>query len=108
MLHQVADAFGDWGIPTADNLLSLHAAFPDLPLIASGGIQHGVHAAKAVAMGAELAGAARPFLLAADHSEQAVAAAVDVFIQQFKTAMFACGCGTVAALRSTPILESIP
>ena len=42
----VAAAFADWGVPTATALAEAHAAAPDLPLIASGGLRDGVDAAR--------------------------------------------------------------
>src|SRR3954453_19452440 len=63
----VAEAFADWGIPTADALTSIRdAGIPDgRKLFASGGIRNGIDIAKALALGADLAGIARPFLKAA-------------------------------------------
>ena len=61
----VAAAFADWGVPTADALVDARDAAPDLPLIASGGLRDGVDAAKALALGAAAAGLARAFLLGA-------------------------------------------
>jgi len=53
--------FENWGIPTADSIMMCRDI---LPLIASGGIRNGIDATKAIALGAEIAGAAYPFLLA--------------------------------------------
>lgn len=107
MLHEVADAFNNWGIPTADALLSLREAYPKLPIIASGGIRNGVDAAKSIALGADLAGAARPFLLASSQDEYSASQAVEIFLQQLRTAMFVSGCSSLNELRSKPVVESI-
>ncbi|MCY7559551.1 type 2 isopentenyl-diphosphate Delta-isomerase [Paenibacillus macerans] len=51
-----AEAFADWGIPTAECIREVRAAVPDAALIGSGGLNTGVDAAKALALGADLAG----------------------------------------------------
>ncbi|MGB2000757.1 MAG: type 2 isopentenyl-diphosphate Delta-isomerase [Candidatus Puniceispirillaceae bacterium] len=58
------DPFLDWGLPTVDALRSVRAACPDGRLIASGGIRHGLDAAKALWLGAALASMAGPVLRA--------------------------------------------
>jgi len=63
--------FAGWGIPTAKALIQVHAALPDIPLIASGGLRSGIDLAKVLALGADLGGLAGPFLKAADVSAQA-------------------------------------
>ncbi len=54
----VARSFASWGIPTADALRDVRACCPDIPLIASGGIKDGITAAKAIRLGADVAGIA--------------------------------------------------
>jgi len=61
----LAAAFSDWGLTTAEALGHAVAAAPGLPVIASGGLRDGVDCAKCLALGAVLAGMARPLLLAA-------------------------------------------
>ncbi len=72
---------------------------PDVPLVASGGIRDGVQVAKALALGADLAGLALPFLRAADESDAAVAALIDELVTALRIAVFASGARTVAGLR---------
>jgi isopentenyl-diphosphate delta-isomerase len=87
----LAEAFADWGVPTAEAVAAAHAAAPDLTLIASGGVLDGVDAAKCLALGADAAGMARPLLLAAraDRASEALAEAV----HQLRIAVWACGAG---------------
>ncbi|MBA2513154.1 MAG: type 2 isopentenyl-diphosphate Delta-isomerase [Solirubrobacterales bacterium] len=87
---ELAAAFADWGVPTADALIDAsRAAGPELPIIASGGLQDGVDIARCLALGARAAGLARPFLVAAqaDRAGEAVA----TVISQLRIATWAAG-----------------
>jgi len=97
--ERIAEAFGDWGYATPRATAALRAALPRLPLIASGGIRDGVQVAKALAVGADLAGLALPFLRAADESDAAVAALIAELVTALRIALFATGSRTVADLR---------
>ncbi len=97
--ERIAEAFGDWGYPTPRATAALRAALPEVPLVASGGIRDGVQVAKALALGADLAGLALPFLRAADESDAAVAALIDELVAGLRIAMFATASRRVADLR---------
>jgi isopentenyl-diphosphate delta-isomerase len=101
--RQVAAAFVDWGIPTAESLLMARRGAPDLPILASGGIRDGIQMAKAVALGAAACGVAGAFLHAANASTAAVADLIAVLVTQFRVAMFAVGAADIAALGRIPI-----
>jgi len=103
--RQVAAAFADWGIPTADSLLMARRGAPALPIIASGGMRDGIQMAKAVALGAAACGVAGPFLHAANTSTAAVMELTAVLVTQLRVAMFAAGAADVQALQHTPIRE---
>jgi isopentenyl-diphosphate Delta-isomerase len=99
---EAADAFDDWGIPTAECIVDVRKNVPDTFLIASGGLQTGVDAAKAIALGADLAGFARPLL------EPAVSSTPEEIIRrmerielELKIAMFGIGVKAVEELRGT-------
>ena len=102
----LAAAFADWGIPTADAVVDLRAALPDIPLIASGGIRDGVDAAKAIRLGADLVGQAAATLKAAVTSTEAVVAHFEVLVAQMRIAAFAAGAGNLTALRGVPLVEA--
>ena len=74
----------DWGIPTADCIVAARQVDPAFPLIASGGLRNGLDIAKTLALGANLAGLAFPFLKAANQSEDAVAALADVLLARIE------------------------
>ena len=97
----------DWGIPTAQAIVEVRAALPDIPLVASGGIRTGMFAAKAIALGANVVPVARSLLAGAIES---VAAALDWlhrFIEELRIFLHGCGTADLPALR--PIgLTSIP
>jgi len=101
---EVAEAFADWGIPTAEALVAIRQACPRLPLIASGGIKDGGEIAKCLALGANLAGIAQPLLRPAMDSPEAVSGQLRIILRQLRVAMFCAGARTVADLDSSRIV----
>jgi isopentenyl-diphosphate delta-isomerase len=102
---RVAGAFAGWGIPTATCVRDARAAAPDALVFASGGIRDGMDVAKAIALGADLAGMAGPFLRAAADGEDAVIERAREFSEVLRVAMFATGARTLADFRGTPRLR---
>lgn len=94
----LAAEFINWGIPTAVALERLHAAFPGVPLIASGGLRSGMDIAKSIALGATLAGMAGSFLKAATKSTEAVLEIINMLSQTLQITMFATGCHSLEGL----------
>lgn len=90
--------FQDWGIPTAQALDNAYRAFPDITLIASGGIRNGIDMIKAIILGAQLCGIAAPFLYAAEQSAEQVITQIQRLQQQYRTALFLLGCKNHAQL----------
>jgi isopentenyl-diphosphate delta-isomerase len=101
--RQVAAAFADWGISTAESVLVARRGAPDLPVLASGGIRDGIQMAKAIALGAAACGVAGSFLHAADESTVAVADLITVLVTQLRVAMFAAGAVDIVALQHIPL-----
>ena len=100
---QVAAAFGDWGIPTATALIQARASCPDTPLIASGGIETGVDIVKCLALGANLAGIARPLLGAALESSRALQQQISIILRQLRVAMFCLGAARISSISADMI-----
>jgi isopentenyl-diphosphate delta-isomerase len=94
----LAAEFIDWGIPTSEAIATLHRSLPDTPLIASGGLRTGMDIAKAIALGATMAGMAGPFLKAAVQSSQAVINRINTLSRTLKIVMFATGSEELKAL----------
>ena len=99
----LGDLFRDWGIPTAASLLQVRGL--GLQVIASGGIRNGLDAAKAVALGATLAGAALPVYQAyREGGYDAARAFVDSLIAGLRMAMLLTGSRTLGELRRRPVV----
>jgi len=91
-------ALWDWGIPTAAAVADL--ADSGLSLIASGGVRTGLDAARALALGAELAGLAAPVLTAwFNEGAGGVERLLTSMLTGLRGAMLLTGCGDLAALR---------
>jgi isopentenyl-diphosphate delta-isomerase len=103
--RRLGRTFADWGLPTAECITEIRAIAPHIPLIASGGLRDGLEAAKAIALGADLAGMALPFLQAANVSEEALHELVEVLMAELTAAMFCTGCESLKALRSPGVLQ---
>lgn len=103
--RRIAEAFVDWGIPTAESILHVRQAAPAVPVIASGGLKNGVDGAKCIALGATLFGLARPFLRAATISAQAVADELMVVTGQLRAAMLCVGARNLPALGQAELIQ---
>lgn len=105
--RRLGATFTDWGLPTAECITSIRAIAPNIPLIASGGLRNGLEVAKAIALGADLAGLAWPFLQAAAESEDALDALVKVLIAELTTVLFCTGNRTLPALKHSGALQQL-
>lgn len=103
--RRIAEAFVDWGIPTADSIRYVREAAPDVVIFASGGLKNGVDGAKCLALGATLFGMARPFLRAATISPEAVGDEIAVILGQLRAVMLCAGARDLAALRNVELIH---
>ncbi len=100
------DAFQEWGNPTVDCIVeaaTLKSEF-EFELIGSGGVQSGMDVAKCLALGADIAGAARPLLQAfMDGGTEKLVQLLQLWKQQLIGCMFLTGSEDVQQLRSAAL-----
>jgi len=97
-------AFAGWGIPTAAAIASVRNSLGPMPhLVASGGIRSGLDVAKALALGANIAGMALPFFKAFSSGGEAAASALLRRLKQtLRQTLLLCGARNCEELRRKP------
>jgi isopentenyl-diphosphate delta-isomerase len=96
--RQLAATFVGWGIPTAESILNVRKAVPNMTVFASGGIKDGLDIAKCIALGATLGGMAGQFLKAAAVSTEKAVELMRLAKRQIEVTMFASGADTLENL----------
>ncbi|HZZ00669.1 MAG TPA: type 2 isopentenyl-diphosphate Delta-isomerase [Candidatus Baltobacteraceae bacterium] len=104
--RHVAAEFAGWGIPTTQCIREARSVAPRQILIASGGIRNGIDVAKAIALGADAAGIAGPFLRAADVALDEARDYTRELIETLRIAMFCTASRTITQLRETTHLRT--
>ncbi|MCY6380567.1 type 2 isopentenyl-diphosphate Delta-isomerase [Hoeflea prorocentri] len=99
----LANAFSDWGIPTALAVADIRDACPDATVISSGGIRSGIDVAKSIRVGANLAGQAAGLLQAANTSADSLVDHFTNVIDELRICCFCTGSQDLEALRSAEI-----
>ena len=105
--RQLGKTFADWGLPTAECISEIRSVNTTIPLIASGGLRNGLEVAKAIALGADLAGLAWTFLQAASESPQALDDLVQLLVAELTTVLFCTGHGNLSELRYSQALRKV-
>ena len=103
--RHLGQVFADWGLPTAECITAIRSVNSTIPLIASGGLKNGLDLAKSIALGADLGGLARPFLVAAIESEAAVDELVKFLIAELEIVLFCTGNPNLSALKNSGALK---
>ncbi len=101
--------FWNWGIPTAASVVEVRAAVgKEIQVIASGGIRDGVDAAKAISLGADMVGMARPVLKALDRGYNHLLNFLNKTILEIRNVVFLTGSKSLKELRKKPIVVFPP
>jgi len=96
--------FWDWGIPTPTCILEVGKATNwELPIIATGGIRHGLDVAKALVLGANAAGIAHALLKPAMKDKKSTEMELDVITRELRVAMFLVGADSVEKLSTAEV-----
>lgn len=98
-LYGTTEAFKDWGIGTVDSLLIGKNIKKDYKIWASGGITNGCDAAKALVLGADRVGMARPIIQEALKSEKDLKHFMLRTEHELKVAMFCSGCRNIKEMQ---------
>lgn len=99
--ERVGQLFRDWGIPTPASVLEANVG---LPLVATGGHRSGLDAARALSLGATLAGFASAVLTPANVSAKAASQFLAQVELELRTACFLTNSAKAADLVNVPVI----
>lgn len=99
--ERLGGLYRDWGIPTPAAILEANVG---LPLVGTGGLRSGLDAARALALGATLAGYASAVLTPANESAKAASAFLAQVELELRTACFLTNCAKSSDLVNVPVV----
>ncbi|MCH9689186.1 MAG: type 2 isopentenyl-diphosphate Delta-isomerase [Gammaproteobacteria bacterium] len=90
-LQQTAETFRNWGIDTVQSVRNAAVFSEQVEVWGSGGVRHGLDAAKLFALGATTVGFAKPMLEAAMKTADAVTQTMQTIEYELRVALFCTG-----------------
>lgn len=106
--ENLGEIFSEWGIPTAKSIeqaAEFKKLHKNITILGSGGIRNGLEIAKAIALGANMAGIAAPFAKAALVSQEEVEKLIEEYKEELKVAMFGVGADTIQSLKKQKLTK---
>lgn len=102
--QRAAITFRNWGVDTVQSVRNAVSFSPSFEVWGSGGVRHGLDAAKLFALGASTVGFAKPMLDVALQSVEHVYALMTAIEYELKVAMFCTGSQVLAELKEKACL----
>ena len=96
---EIGETFAEWGVPLLDSLLAARSRSRDYEIWASGGLETGLDAAKALALGAVRAGFARRLLPSLKRGEDALIQVMSRIEKELAVSLFCTGSSNIQELR---------
>jgi isopentenyl-diphosphate Delta-isomerase len=101
---RAGQTFWDWGIPTPTCILEVGKATNwELPIIATGGVRHGLDIARSLVLGASAAGMAHALLKPALKDKKSLELELEVIMRELRIAMFLVGVDTIEKLPTVEV-----
>lgn len=98
----IADGIKEVGIPTAASILEVRSVSDDILVIGSGGIRTPYDAVKAIRLGANIVGLARPMLVA--YSKNRLNEFLEGFVLGVRSLLASLGVGRLSDIKNSPVV----
>jgi isopentenyl-diphosphate delta-isomerase len=105
--HRKLNFFNDWGVPTAAAIIETATLNSEIPVLASGGIQHALDMVKCLSLGASAVGIAGVVLKTlVEDGEQETIDLIKEINEDLTMLMVSLGANTIQELQQVPLIIS--